>query len=150
MNTRAKLLAAVAAGGVLVLLLAQREEPSARVQALRDDAMAGYAPPGGALVDTASRNEGRVGGEPVPASYTRLFRLDADADAERALEDARAAAEAAGWERLGEATATTFVGSKRVPSGRITLTLALVEDPRLLPEGVEPPVLSVGLRHLGG
>jgi hypothetical protein len=147
-STRAKILAAVAAGGLLVLLLAQREEPSARLQALRDDRMAGYAPLGGALVDTASRNEGRVGGDPVPASYTRLFRLDADAA--RALEDARSAAEAAGWEQLGEATATTFVGSKRVPSGRIALMLSLVEDPRLLPEGVEPPVLSVSLRHLGG
>jgi hypothetical protein len=147
-NARAKILAAVAAGGLLVLLLAQGEEPSARVEALRDDPMAGYAPPGGTLVDSESRNEGRTLGKPVPASHTRLFRLGSDPA--RALEDARAAATAAGWQQLGEATAATFVGSKRVPSGRIALTLALVEDPNRLPEGVEPPVLSVALRHLGG
>ena len=148
MSARAKILAAVAAGGLLVLLLAQGEEPSARVEALRDDPMAGYAPPGGTLVDTESRNEGRSLGKPVPASYTRLFRLDSDPA--RAVEDARSAATAAGWQQLGEATAEMFVGSKRVPSGRLALTLALVEDPNLLSEGVEPPVLSVALRHLGG
>lgn len=148
MSVRAKILAAVAAGGLLVLLLAQGEEPSARVEALRDDPMAGYAPPGGTLVDTESRNEGRSLGKAVPASYTRLFRLGPEPA--RALEDARSAATAAGWQQLGEATATMFVGSKRVPSGRIALTLSLVEDPDLLPEGVEPPVLSVALRHLGG
>jgi hypothetical protein len=147
-SVRAKILAAVAAGGLLVLLLAQGEEPSARVEALRDDPMAGYAPRGGTLVRTESRNESRTLGEPVPASYTRLFRLDADPA--RAFEDARTAATAAGWQQLGDATALMFVGSKRVPSGRIALTLAVVEDPNLIPEGVEPPVLSVGLRHLGG
>jgi hypothetical protein len=147
-SARAKILAAVAAGGLLVLLLAQGEEPSARVEALRDDPMAGYAPPGGTLVDTESRNEGRSLGRPVPASYTRLFRLGSDPA--RALEEARSAATTAGWQQLGEATAVIFVGSKRVPSGRIALTLALVEDPNQLPEGVEPPVLSVALRHLGG
>jgi hypothetical protein len=147
-SARAAILAAVAAGGLLVLLLAQGEEPSARVEALRDDPMAGYAPPGGTLVDTESRNEGRSLGKPVPASYTRLFRLGSDPA--RALEDARSAATAAGWQQLGEATTAMFVGSKRVPSGRIALTLALVEDRDLLPEGVEPPVLSVALRHLCG
>jgi hypothetical protein len=149
-STRAKILAAVAVLGVLVILLAQGEEPSSRVQALREDPMARYAPSGGTLVRTESRNEGRSLGEPVPATYTRLFRLDADTDAARALEAARSAARAAGWERLGEAAGETFVGSKHVPSGRIALTLVLVEDPNLLPEGVEPPALSVGLRHLGG
>ncbi len=148
MSTRAKILAAVAVLGVLVILLAQGEEPSLRVQVLRDDRMAGYAPPGGTLVEAASRNEGRLLGKPVPATVTRLFRLDSDPA--RALEEASAAAKATGWEPLGEATGSTFVGSKRIPSGRIVLTLALVEDPNLLPEGVEPPALSVALRHLGG
>ena len=148
MSTRAKILAAVAVLGVLVILLSQGEAPSSRVQALRDDPMAGYAPSGGTLVDTESRNEGRSLGKPVPATYTRLFRLDADPG--RALEEASAAATAAGWKPLGQATGSTFVGSKSIPSGRAVLTLALVEDGNLLPEGVDPPALSVGLRHLGG
>ena len=74
--SRGKILLAVAAFGVLVILLARGEEPSSRLQVLRDDR----------------------------------------------------------WPH----------------SGRIVLTLALVESPRLLPDGVEPPVLSISLRHLGG
>ena len=146
--SRTKILVAVAALGLLVLLLARGEEPSSRVQVLRDDPMAAYAPPGGTLVDTESQNERRSAGEPLPATYTRLFQFDSDAA--RALEHARSEATAPGWKPFGEAAEETFVGSKRVPSGRIVLILALVENPRLLPAGVEPPALSISLRHLGG
>ena len=55
------------------------------------------------------------------------------------LEDARSAATAAGWTPFGQATEGTFVGSKRVASGRLVLTLSL-----------EGPVFSISLRHLGG
>ena len=146
--SRTKILVAVAAVGLVLLLLARGEQPSSRVQVLRDDPMAAYAPPGGTLVDTESQNERRSAGEPLPATYTRVFQLDSDAA--RALEHARSEARATGWKPFGEAARETFVGSKRGPSGRIVLILTLVENPRLLPEGVEPPALSISLRHLGG
>ena len=147
MTTRTKLFAAAAALGVLVLALSRGDEPSERLGALRVDPMATYAPPGGDLVDTDAQNEGASLGEPVPARYTRLFQLGTGGT--RALADARSAAIAAGWKRLGGPASETFVGTKRVPSGRIELTLVLVEDSRLLPDGVKPPALSVSLHHLG-
>ena len=91
MSTRTKILAGVAVLAVLVIVLARGEEPSAQLQALEDDPMAAYVPPGGTLVDTDSQNEGTALGKPVSASYTRMFELGAGAAA-RAVEHARAAA----------------------------------------------------------
>jgi hypothetical protein len=145
-STRTKILAAAAVLGVLVIVLARGEESSAQLRALEADRMATYVPPGGTLVDSDSQNEGSSLGKPVSARLTRLFKLGAGAGAggsAPALADATATATSAGWKLAGE------LGTKRVASGRLELTVVLVEDARLLPDGVQPPALSVSLRHLG-
>jgi hypothetical protein len=147
LSTRTKVFVVAAALAVVVLVLARGEEPSEQMQALRDDPMASYAPTGGRLVDTESQNEGTSLGRPVLATYTRLFQLPGGSAGP--LEDARSAAAAAGWELTAATAGKSVVGSKRVGSGPIELTLVLVEDPRLLPKDVKSPALSVSLRHLG-
>ena len=148
MSTRAKILAGVAALAVLVLALSGGDEPSARVQALEADPMATYVPPGGELVDTDTQNEGVSLGKPVRARYTRMFALPPGSSA-RALADARAAAEAAGWIQVGRTDAQVFAADKRVPSGRIELGVTVFRDSLLLPDDVQPPALLISLRHNG-
>ncbi len=150
MSTRTKILAAAAALGVLVIVLARGEEPSAQLRALEADRMAAYVPPGGTLVDTDSQNEGTSLGKPVSARYTRMFEIAAGTG-EPALDHARAAATAAGWvvHPPSRAFPNVFVADKTVPSGRVELGVALFLDSRLLPDGVTPPTLQVSLRHLG-
>jgi hypothetical protein len=148
-STRTKILAAVGALAALVLLLSRGGgESSAQLQALEDDAMASYVPPGGTLVDTDSKNEGTSLGKPVQAQLTRLFQVRAG-QGQVALADAREAATADGWTPVGPATQRAFVAEKELSEGRAGLTVTLVEDERLLPEGVKPPALSVSLRDLG-
>ncbi|HET8953608.1 MAG TPA: hypothetical protein VFN44_24005 [Solirubrobacteraceae bacterium] len=148
MSTRTAILAAVAALAVVVVVLSRGQEPSARLQALEEDRMAAYVPPAGRLVDTESRNEGTALGRPVPARLTRLFALPS-ADGSAALADARRAAAAAGWTPNGAADAAPLIAGKRLPSGRVELTVSVLEDARLLPKDVTPPALLVSLRHLG-
>src|SRR5207342_2890673 len=98
-STRTKILAAVAVLAVLVIVLTRGgEESSAQLQALEDDPMAAYVPPGGTLVDTVTQKEGTSLGKPVSAQYARMFELSTAAAAE-ALDHAREAAVAAGWTR---------------------------------------------------
>lgn len=148
MSTRTKILAAVAALAVLVVLLSRGEEPSARLEALKDDPMATYVPEGGTLVDADTQNEGTSLGKPVSAQYTRIFELTAAAAA-GALERAREAAVAAGWTQAGTSGERGFVAEKRAPSGRLELAVTEFRDSLLLPDDVTPPALQVGLRHLG-
>jgi hypothetical protein len=145
-STRTKILAAVAALAVLVMVLGRGEEPSARLQALEADPMATYVPSGGTLVDTDSQNEGSSLGKPVSARYTRMFQLSPGAAA-RALEHAREAAEASGWVQVGR-NERVYAADKRVPSGRIDLAVTLFRNSLLLPDDVKPPALLVSLRHL--
>ncbi len=146
MSTRTKILAAVAALGLLVIVLARGGEPSPERQALEDDPIASYVPPGGTLVDTDSQNAGTSLGKQVDATYTRLFQLRESA-APQALAHARAAAVAAGW-TVTETTGRGFLAERRVLSGRLELAVSLVEDSLLLPDDVAPPALSVSLSHL--
>ena len=148
MSTRTKILVGVAALAVLVLALSRGGEPSSELTALEADPMATWTPPGGALVDTDSQSGGTVLGEPVSASYTRLFTVPASSAA-RALDDAEAAAKDAGWQSTSRSAKRSFSAEKRDASGRLALDVVLVEDERLLPDGVAPPALSVNLRHLG-
>ena len=147
MSTRTKILAAVAVLAVVVIVLSRGEEPSARLQGLKSDAMASYVPPGGTLVDTKSQNEGTSLGKPVPASYNRMFELGADANADT-LDHARAAAVAAGW-KVGQRDPRAFVAERTLPSGRAELVVTLFRDSLLLPKDVTPPALQIGLRGLG-
>ncbi len=147
MSTRTKILAAVAALAVLVIVLSRGEEPDARLQGLKSDPMATYMPPGGTLVDAKSENEGTSLGKPVSASYTRMFELGADAAAQ-ALDHAGEAAVAAGW-KIGEREPRAFVAEKTLPSGRAELVVGLFRDSLLLPKDVTPPALQISLRGLG-
>ena len=147
MSTRTKILAAVAALAVLVLALSRGGEPGPDLEQLKDDPMASYVPPAGTLIDSDSRSEGTSLGRPVPAQVTRLFQLQA-AQGQRALADARDEAAARGWTTVGTRTGRGFVARKQLTDGRGELTVALVEDPRLLPEDAKPPALSVSLRQL--
>lgn len=147
MSTRTKILVAVAALGVLVIFLAGGEEPSAKLQALEDDPMASYVPPGGTLVDTDSQNEGTSLGKPVFARYTRMFELP-PGTAEDALRHARAAALDAGWKEVGSKD-DVFSADRTLPTGGAHLGLTIFRDARILPEDVRPPALLVNLRHRG-
>ena len=146
MSTRTKILAAVAALGVLVIVLGRGGEPSAERQAVEDDPMAAYVPPGGTLADTDTRNRGTSLDRDVDATHTRLFELRESA-ALGALAHARAAATAAGW-TVTETTDRGFLAERTVPSGRLALAVTLTRDALLLPDDVEPPALSVSVSHL--
>lgn len=145
----------VAAAAVLVvaaaIALRSRDEPSAQLQALRADPMAEYAPAGGELVDTDAQNEGTTLGKPVAARYARLFALPA-ANPERALEDALAAAKAAGWTveepQTGALGGVVGLASKRLSTGMARLALTLFLDATVLPDDVRPPALRISLEHL--
>jgi hypothetical protein len=145
-STRTKILAAVAALAVLVIVLGRGGEPSPEQQVLEDDPMASYAPRGGTLVDTDTRSAGTSLGKPVEATYTRLFELS-DSASSQTLEDAQTAATAAGW-TVTETAERGFLAERSVPSGRLELAVTLVQDSVLLPDGIEPPALSVSLGHL--
>ena len=147
MSTRTKILVAVAALAVLVIALSRGGKPTPEVVSLEGDRMAAYVPPGGTLVDTDRQTGGSVLGTPVSASYTRLFEL-ARADAARSLAETEAAARKAGWRTIQASNGHGFSAEKRVGTGRLALAVVLVKDGRLLPDGVDPPALSVNLRRL--
>ena len=91
-------------------------------------------------------------GKPQLARYSRLFGLG-EADPEQALEDALAAAEAAGWTLEGEPKTGAFGGAvgfatKQLPTGSARLTVTAITDPRLLADQVSPPALEIQLEHL--
>jgi hypothetical protein len=146
-STRTKILAAVAALGVLVIFLGRGGEPSAQLQALEDDPMATYVPPGGTLVETDSQSEGTSLGKPVFARYTRMFELPPNT-AEEALGHARAAALAAGWAQVGVGDGV-FAADKTLATGGGHLGITVFRDARILPKDVRPPALQVNLRHRG-
>jgi hypothetical protein len=148
LSTRTKILAAVAALAVFVIALSRGGAPSPELQQLNEDPMASYVPPSGTLIDSESRSEGTSLGRPVDAQVTRLFQLPAS-QGKRALADARDDAAASGWKTVGNPSGRGFVARKQLTDGRGELTVALVQDPRLLPEEAKPPALSVSLRHLG-
>ena len=149
MSTRTKILAAVAALALLVIVLTRGgEESSAQLQALEGDPMAAYVPPGGTLVDTVTQKEGTSLGKPVPAQYARMFELSAAA-APEALDHAHDAAVAAGWTRTKASGERGFVAEKRAASGRLELAVVQFRDALLLPADVKPPALQITLRHLG-
>jgi hypothetical protein len=148
LSTRTKILAAVAALAVLVIALSRGGPPSPELQELQDDPMASYVPPGGALIDSDSRGEGTSLGRPVQAQVTRLFQLEAGGG-KSALADARDEAAASAWTSVGTSTERGFVARKPLADGRGELTVALIEDARLLPKDAKPPALAISLRHLG-
>ena len=152
MSTKAIVVAAAAVLAVAAAIAVRaRDEPSAQLEALRADPMAEYTPAGAELVDTDEQNEGTTLGKPVAARYARLFALPAE-DPERALEDALAAAEAAGWAveepQRGALGGLVGQGSKQLPTGPARLALTLFLDSTVLPDDVRPPALRISLEHV--
>lgn len=146
----------VAAAAVLAvaaaIALRSRDAPSPQLRALQSDPMAQYVPQGGKLADTDEQNEGTTFGKPVAARYVRLFGLPSS-DPEGALEDAIAAAEAAGWTvegaRRGSLGGIVGQGTKRLSTGTAHLGLTLFLDATVLRDSVRPPALRISLEHLG-
>ncbi len=126
------------------------DDPSEQLRALQDDAMGRFEPTGGRLAATVARSEKESGllGKPAQAKYTRLFELPA-ATARGALRDALAAARAAGWQLATVRRGLGATGDRRLPTGRVILTISLAEDGTVLPDDLTPPVLSIGLTHGG-
>ncbi len=148
MSTRTKILAVVGALGLLVIVLARGgEQPSAQLQALENDPMASYVPPGGTLVDTDSQNEGTSLGKPVFARYTRMFEVP-PGSAATVLRHAQAAALAAGWKQVGSDEGVV-AADKMLATGGAHLGITVFRDQRILPKDVRAPALLVNLRHRG-
>ena len=152
MPNKAVLIAAAAVLAVAAAIAVRsRDAPSEQLRALQTDPIAAYAPPGGELVDTDEQNEGTTLGKPVRARYTRLFAVGG-ANPERVLDEAIAAAEAAGWTveggRRQGVGGLVGLGDKRLATGRAQLGLTVFTDARVLRDGVSPPALKVSLEHL--
>lgn len=118
---------------------------SAQLRALQADPMARYVPESSRLTRAHSSPEGVSLGKPHQAKLTRLFTLSG-APRTR-LEAAVRHARASGW-RL-ERTLHGAVGEKRLARGRAVLTISLLLEEGLLPSELQPPVLTLGLTHLG-
>jgi hypothetical protein len=88
-------------------------------------------------------SDGGLLGKPRQARSERLYALTRSDDQVAA---AVRAAEREGW-GVDSRDDAVAVLSKRLRSGRATATLTLLTDSVGLPEGAEPPVLSVVLVH---
>jgi hypothetical protein len=121
-----------------------------KLEALENDPMARYEPPGGRLVDTEQVEDHTSFGKAVEAKLTRVFSLPAgnlEARLERALE----AAGAAGWAvsegpviRMDNAFGQA--ASKRLRTGSAQISLTVY--PNGTPGGsVHGPALVITLRH---
>jgi hypothetical protein len=140
---------AVVALAVAVWALTRGDDgPSAQLRALQEDPMGRFAPRDGRLARTIARSERSSGtlNKPTPAKFTRLFSLP-PATARGTLQDAIAAARAAGWQLEPTGGGLAATGSKQLSTGRGSLTISLSEDGAVLPDDLEPPVLSIGLEH---
>ena len=120
-----------------MLLLAACGGSSEELQALEDDPFARYEPPEGRLVNVREQDRGTTVGKPVYAKYSRMFAVPAG-DPEQQLEQALAAARAAGWTvedddifRLGDNL--TQSGSKRLAIGPAWISVTVF--PKRPPSG---------------
>jgi len=143
--------AALAAAATVLAGCGGGSDRSARLDALRDDPMAAYEPSGAELVDTEEQSEGTTTlGKPQLAKYDRLFALDGDGEA--ALDEALAAAKAAGWEIAGgprqSVGGVVGLGERRLATGKARLAVTLFTDDRALRDEVSPPALKISLEHL--
>ena len=135
----------MAALGLLVIVLARGGgEPSAQRQALEHDPMASYVAPGGRSSTPTPGTRAR------PSASRSKPRTRGSFSCARAPR--RSTAPAPRRPRpgtVGETTERGFLAERRVASGRLELAVTLIEDAQLLPDDLEPPALSVSLRHLG-
>lgn len=140
----------VACGAVGVLTLRGEEDPTPRLAALQADPMASYAPAGAELVSSRATEEraGSASEKPRVAVVLRTFRLRAG-DAPSSIRLAARAAEAAGWTMDDPMDGEGASGRRRLSTGEARVTLAVVTDPALLPDGLQAPSFTVRIQHLG-
>jgi hypothetical protein len=123
---------------------------SPELDALRDDPMAHYEPPGGELVDTRSQGAGSALGKPILARYQRWFRMP-QGDPEAQLDAALRAASEAGWD-VSDDPVFRFMGSltqlatKQLPTGPGRLSVSIYTNGS--PGGtIRGRGLAVSLQH---
>jgi hypothetical protein len=125
---------------------------SPELQALKDDPLGRYEPPGGRLIDSTERDAGSSLGKPIYPEYRRMFGLP-QGDPERQLEHAAAAAAAVGWlmsepEHSPVGGAIVSFGDKRLSTGRASAGITLF--PNGPPSGeTSEPTLLLRLRNFG-
>ena len=113
----------------LVLLAVSGCGSSPELDALKDDPMARYEPPGGQLLDTRSRDVDSALGKPILAQYQRWFRMPRG-DPQAQLDAVLRAASEAGWD-VSDDPVSRFEGSltqlatKQLPSGRGRLSVSV-------------------------
>jgi hypothetical protein len=121
-----------------------------KLEALRNDPMARYEPPGGRLVDSEQVEEHTAFGKDVEAKLTRVFSLPAGNLGDH-LDHALEAAGAAGWAvskgpviRMDNAFGQAATKRLRTGSAQMSLTVY----PSGTPGGsVHGPALVITLRH---
>lgn len=137
--------AALALGAGAVVVAGSGDDPALR--ALQADPLGRYAPPSGRRLsaDAIKESDGGLLGKPAQASWNRRWTVSGDPDA--ALAAAASAARAAGW-RVELPTPGFVSAVKRLATGEATASLTLIEDPAVLPDPSDAPVLGIALRHV--
>ena len=125
--TRRRASAAIVAA--LALLTASGCGSGVELDALKDDPMASYEPPGGQLLDTRSQGAGSALGKPILARYQRWFRMPRG-DPQAQLDAVLRAATDAGWD-VSDDPVSRFSGSltqlatKQLPTGPGRLSVSV-------------------------
>jgi len=148
MRTIAIAAVAILAVAVGAFSLTRSGDESEYLRALKADSMARYAPPGVRLVRSSETDERAGGGfsKQQEARLTRVLAVPAAA-AEGAVAAAADAARAAGWIVRDAIVGTGVTGTKRLPSGRASISILLTISRAQLPTGIEGPAVTIGLRH---
>lgn len=143
--------AVVLAAGVALAFTVFRDDESASAQlrALQQDPLGRYVPRNGRLVKAYANNEdpGGMFSKPSEAKLLRLFAVPSDAGP-AALQEAIDAASASGWTVEPPIADLGSAGSKQLSTGKATMSVGLITDPRALPEKTPGPVLSIALQHI--
>ena len=139
----------VAAAFVLLMVNGCGPGSDPKLEALKDDPMARYAPAEGQLRDTRTGTEHTTLGKPVAAEYVRLFSLP-QGDPESQLQAVVDAATDVGWTVNGDPVfrfedTLTKAATKRLSTGQARLSVTVFTNGT--PSGVPGVVLMIHLEH---
>jgi len=113
----------------LILLAVSGCDSSPELDALKDDPMARYEPPGGQLVDTRSQDVDSALGKPIQARYQRWFQMPRG-DPQAQLDAVLRAASDVGWDVSDDPVfrfkgSLTRMATKQLPSGGGRLSVSV-------------------------